>query len=70
MARERGGFVEGHDENIGKGEHANMPKEVMMKAYPKCAEARDKELDDTMSDIDAVQEHAASRRNRYVSNQK
>lgn len=63
-------FVEGHDESIGKGSHANMPQDVYMKAYPKSRMGRDNELDDSMTDIDDVQEQAASRRNRFVSNQK
>lgn len=70
MAKSRSGFVEGHDESIGKGQFANMPTDVMMREYPKSTMGRDKELDDSMTDIDDVQEQAASRRNRFVSNQK
>lgn len=70
MARERKGFVEGHDEGIGKGDFAGMPSELMMKEYPKSRMGRSGELDDSMSDIDDVQSEAESRRSRYLSNQK
>lgn len=63
-------FVDGHDENIGKGDYANMPKEVYMKEYPKARMGRDGELDDSIVGIDDVEDEAASKRNRYVSNQK
>lgn len=69
MARDRG-FVEGHDENIGKGEHANMPKDVMMRDYPPAPADRGNYLDDSMTDIDDVQEEAVRKRRRYISNQK
>ena len=69
MAKGRG-FVEGHDENIGKGSHANMPQEVMMKDYPKSRMGRAGELDDSVTDIDYLQDVAASKRDRYVSDQK
>jgi len=70
MARERRGFVEGHDENIGKGEFANLPQDVKMESYPKARMNRGRELDDSMSDIDDVQGEADSKRDRYLSNQK
>lgn len=63
-------FVEGHDESIGKGSHANMPQDVYMKEYPKSRMGRARELDDSMTDVDDVQEEAASRRDRFVSYQK
>ena len=70
MARDGKGFVEGHDESIGKGEHANMPQEVQMKPYPKSAGMRGDELDDTMSDIDRYQEEADRTRRSKMSHQK
>ena len=70
MARDRGGFVEGHDEGVGKGDFANMPKDLVMREYPKARLGRDKEIDDSMSDVDDVEDQGAERRNRYVSNQK
>ena len=69
MARNSGGFMEGHDEEIGKGEFANLPQDVKMKAYPK-NRGMDTELDDTMSDIDDIADEAEGVRRRYVSNQK
>jgi|GEM_PF-2856754 len=70
MAREKRGFVEGHDEGIGKSDFAGMPTELMMKQYPKARQGRDANIDDSMSDIDSVEDQGASRRNRYLSNQK
>lgn len=68
MARGRG-FMEGHEEGIGKGEFANMPKEVRMEEYPKVRQGRD-DMDDTMTGIDEVSREGAERRDRYFSNQK
>ena len=70
MARERKGFVEGHDEGIGRNDFAGMPSELMMREYPKARMGRSGEIDDSMSDIDDVEDQGASRRGRYLSNQK
>ena len=64
------GFVTGHDESIGKGSHANMPQEVMMKEYPKSKSYSGPEYDDTMSDIDEICGRSESKRSKYISNQK
>lgn len=63
-------FVEGHDESIGKGSHANMPQDIYMKAYPKAKMGGAVSIDDSMTDIDDVQGAAASKRNQNVSYQK
>ena len=63
-------FIEGHDENIGKGEHANMPQEKMMRPYPKFKQNVDPMIDDTMSDIDSLQTRSEGKRSKYISNQK
>lgn len=68
MAKGRG-FVEGHDENIGRGEHANMPKEVRMEAYPRARMGREGEIDDTMSRIDSEIDQSVGQRDRHRSNQ-
>lgn len=70
MAKNSRGFVEGHDEKIGKGEHANMPKDVVMKDYSRSAGMREGELDDTMTGIDRCLDNSESKRRRYMSNQK
>jgi hypothetical protein len=70
MKGKKGGFVEGHNENIGKGEHANMPKEVIMKPYSKSAGMGEYDIDDTMSDIDYLQSKAESKRRKNMSYQK
>lgn len=68
MAKSRD-FKLGHDEEIGKGEFANMPKDVRMEQYPKTRHGRG-DMDDTISGIDEVIDQGAERRDRYMSNQK
>lgn len=63
-------FVEGNDESIGKGEFANMPKDVYMKEYPKGRRPADGMIDDSMVDVDDIEEQAMNRRRRYWSKQK
>jgi hypothetical protein len=63
-------FVEGNDESIGKGSHANMPQDVYMKSYPKSRLGGAVDIDDGMTDIDDVADANASQRNRNVSYQK
>lgn len=71
MARERkGGFIEGHDESIGRSDFAGMPKEVVMREYPKTRGMKDEMIDDTMSDIDGIENESEGKRRRYLSNQK
>lgn len=64
-----GGFVTGHDKGIGLGEHSNMPKEVMMKDYPKVRLASDPGLDDTIDRLDDENDQGQGKRRRYISNQ-
>lgn len=65
------GFKEGHDESIGKKDHAGMPKEVMMEEYPKGARLPMNEgIDDSMTDIDDVDGRAEGKRSKYMSWQK
>jgi hypothetical protein len=63
-------FVTGHDEHIGKGDHAGMPRDVKMENYPPCRGGVDKEIDDTMSGIDDVATGAEGKKSKYLSNQK
>ena len=53
----------------GKGEHANMPKEVKMDAYPKSHEFGPGNLDDTMTGIDHTNARAHSKTRSHLSNQ-
>lgn len=53
----------------GQGEHANMPKDVKMDAYPKAHEYGPTDLDDTMTEIDRVNGVAHKRARSNVSNQ-
>lgn len=61
--------IEGHEESIGKGDHAGMPKEVYMGDYPKQRLPMNEGLDDTMSEIDDVDSRAEGKRRSYRSNQ-
>ena len=71
MASEkRGGFMEGHEPSIGKGEFANMPKDVKMSQYPKVRLTENENIDDSMRDIDDVDSRAEGKRRKYLSNQK
>lgn len=63
--------IEGHEEGIGKSDFAGMPKDVYMAEYPKSTRLTMNEgIDDSMSDIDSVDERAEGKRRRYLSNQK
>lgn len=52
----------------GRGEHANMPKEVQMKDYPK-NRGRSDSLDDTMKEIDRTISSSVATAQKRVSNQ-
>ena len=53
----------------GRGEFANMPKEVSMAAYPKAHEAGPGYEDDTITRIDGENGRAQTKTKRYLSNQ-
>lgn len=68
MARNR---IEGKEENIGKGQFANLPQDVYMEEYPKSTRLTANEnIDDTMVDIDDITDRAEMKRKKYLSNQK
>lgn len=54
----------------GHGEFANMPQKTEMQVYPKCPHHGTGVEDDTMVDIDRVNQYAAGQTNKYLSNQK
>lgn len=66
MARSR---MEGHDEGIGKGEHANMPKDVYTGEYPKTRLTMNEGIDDSMNEIDMVVSKSEGKRRKYLSQQ-
>ena len=68
--RHGGGFVTGHDEMIGHGNVANLPQNVIQHEYPRSRELRGGMLDDTIDDIDAINDFAEGQRLRYMSYQK
>ena len=61
--------IEGHDESIGKGDHAGMPKEVYMGMYPKTRLPMNEGIDDAMTEIDDVVSRGEGKRSKYKSNQ-
>ena len=54
---------------VGRGQHANMPTEVKMQAYPKAHEFGPSDLDDTMTGIDRSNSQAHSKSRSRMSNQ-
>lgn len=68
MARK--GFVTGHDEHIGRGDYAGMPRDVRMEEYPPYRRSEDGMIDDTMVGIDEVCTKSEGKRSKYLSNQK
>ncbi len=64
------GFVTGHAPDIGRNDHAGMPSEKVMASYPPNRAMKGGYLDDTMSDIDAVQSQGDKARYSNMSNQK
>ena len=64
------GFDEGHDPMVGRHDFAGLPAEKVMRSYPKGAQlTRNERIDDTMSEIDDVDERAEGKRIKYISNQ-
>ena len=53
----------------GRGEHANMPKEVKLDMYPKAHEMGPSVENDTMSRVDTENKQAHSQTRRHMSNQ-
>jgi hypothetical protein len=52
-----------------KTSFSNLPQEITHVEYPKESQYSD-ELDDTMTGIDAVQEHGKGKVRKHMSNQK
>ena len=64
------GFVEGHDRSIGRNDYAGLPREVVMKEFPKNKMHPGAYLDDSISDIDAIQDDSVRQMQSRLSNQK
>lgn len=73
MAKQKKMDMHGNSEKEGRvwgrGEHANMPKDMQMKSYPKAHEYGAGDLDDTMTEIDRVNGMAHKKARSNVSNQ-
>ncbi len=63
-------FVTGHDPDIGRDSHSGMPDEKVMSYYPKSKSMKGGYIDDTMSDIDSVQNQAEKTSYSHMSHQK
>lgn len=61
--------MEGHEESIGRKDHAGMPKDVYMGEYPKQRLPMNEGIDDAMTEIDDVDGRAEGKRMKYRSNQ-
>ena len=64
------GFVEGHDEGIGKGNFANLPQEVMMKPFPRNKMLKNGMIDDSMTGIDDMISSGEVNVSKHISRQK
>lgn len=73
MASKKMASVHGSSEKEGKawgrGEHANMPKEVKMSMYPRSNEAGPMEENDTMTRVDAENKRARMKTRSHLSDQ-
>ena len=76
MAMKKGGYgPEGHGvseregKRVGSGDFAGMPQNVNMKAYPKSAKYRGRDLDDTIEGIDSCNHRSEAKAMRHLSNQ-
>jgi hypothetical protein len=71
MAKMKTASSHGTSENEGKawghGQFANMPSEVMMKAYPKPGMSTDGHLDDTIVRLDGDSMDARKKKNKTLS---
>ncbi len=63
-------FVTGHDREVGRHSHAGLPDEPVMKLYPKNRMMRGARLDDTRSEIDAIQTDSEEQIAQRLSHQK
>lgn len=63
-------FVTGHDPEIGRDDFAGMPRDVVMEKYPPNRARRGGYLDDTISEIDAIQVDSDHQVESKLSHQK
>lgn len=66
----KGGFVTGNDPSVGRSDHAGMPKETVMSSYPENSMRKGAYLDDSMSEIDAIQKDSNYQVESKLSHQK
>ena len=63
-------FVTGHDPEVGRHDFAGMPKETVMSLYPPNKARRGSYLDDSISEIDAIQTDSDYQVESQLSHQK
>ena len=63
-------FVTGHDPEVGRMDYAGLPRETVMSLYPPNRARRGGYLDDTMSEIDAIQVDSDHQVESHLSHQK
>jgi len=63
-------FVTGHDPDVGRDDHAGLPKETVMSPYPPNRARRGGYLDDSMAEIDAIQVDSDHQVESHLSHQK
>lgn len=68
--RDHRNFVTGHDPEIGRDDYAGLPSEKVMAKYPPNRMRRGGYLDDSMSEIDAIQMDSDHVIESHLSHQK
>jgi len=63
-------FVTGHDPEVGRSDFAGLPRESVMSAYPPNRARRGGYLDDSISEIDAIQVDSDHQVESQLSHQK
>lgn len=63
-------FITGHDPEVGRDDFAGMPPELVMSSYPPNRMHPGGRLDDTMSEIDAIQTDSERQIESRLSHQK
>jgi hypothetical protein len=70
MKNSKRDFVTGHDPKIGRNDYAGLPQDKVMEEYPKNRMRRGAYLDDSMSEIDAIQVDSEHQVESNLSHQK
>jgi hypothetical protein len=68
--KSRRDFVTGHEPSVGRNDFAGLPRDEVMEEYPRNRMMPGSRLDDTMSEIDAIQTDSEGQLESHLSHQK